>query len=274
MNNYWFNFLNQNPHYNEWWNILPQNYQIGGANDDILMNHTVVNQCVRFNCEQHRIECTFKTVNKTFAQAKNELTDMFIKLHRKMLNLINNKDQIRITFFHDDFSHGIGYPFMDKNQLQNTNLQEKFDAICQSYSTINMNSNNALTAHIIIAHLPSGSGKKRQLEHNYTTQQEYFDDYLNYITIFNDDNYCLIRAVIIAIAFIEKDKNLNKLLRHRSSLLLNKVLDVAKKCEIENVSSGINEIKKLEVFFREYQITLINNNGMLNNEPIYVGEIS
>ena len=120
--------MNQNPHFNEWWNILPQNYQVGGTNDDILMNHTVVNQCVRFNCEQHRIECSFKTVNKTFSRAKNELTEMFIKLHRKMLNLINKKDQIRITFFHDDLSHGIGYPFMDKYQLQNTNLQEKFDA--------------------------------------------------------------------------------------------------------------------------------------------------
>ena len=274
MNNYWSNFLINYPEYSQWWNILPQNYQVGGDSDDIVLDHSLVNQCVRFDCEQHRIECRFKTVNKTFAQAKNELTELFIKIHRKMLSLINNKDQIRITFFHEDFSHGIGYPFMDKNQLQNTNLQDKFDAVCQSYRTVNMNSNNALTAQIIIAHLPSGSGKKRQLEHDYSTQQDYFDDNLNYITIFNEDNFCLIRAVIIAIAYIEKDKDLNKLLRYRSTLLLNKTLDVAKKCQIENEPSGINEIKKLEVFFKDYQITLINNNGMINNEPIFVGELS
>ena len=56
--------------------------------------------------------------------------------------------------------------------------------------------------------------------------------------------------------------------------MLNKTLDVAKKCRIENEPSGINEIKKLQVFFKDYQITLINNNGMINNEPIFVGELS
>ena len=126
MQNYWNDFLQTYPEYTEWWNILPQNYQIGGQTDDIILSHTLVNQWVRFNCEQHRIECTFKPVNKSFYQATNELRDLFIKLHRKMLSLLINKDMIRITFFHDDFSHGIGYPFMDKKQLENTNLQEKF----------------------------------------------------------------------------------------------------------------------------------------------------
>ena len=208
MNNLWNNFLKNNPQYENWWNMLPQNYQSGGESDDILLDHTVVNNCVRFNCEQHRIECTFKPVNKSFSQATNDLRDLFIKLHRKMLNLINNKDRIRITFFHDEFSHGIGYPFMDKNQLLNINLQEKFESICQSYKTITMNNNNALTAHIIIAHLPAGSGKKRLLYHNYLNQQQYFDDNNNYITILNDDNYCLVRAIIIAIAHCDNDKSL------------------------------------------------------------------
>ena len=105
MNNYWSNFLNINPEYTEWLNIFPQNYQIGGSDDDIILDHTLVNQCVRFDCVQHRLECRFKTVNKTFSQARNELTELFIKIHRKMMSLINNKDQIRITFFHEDFSH-------------------------------------------------------------------------------------------------------------------------------------------------------------------------
>ena len=97
----------------------------------------------------------------SFSQATNEPRELFIKLHRKMLGLIKNNDRIRITFFHEDFSHGIGYPFMDKDQLENTNLQEKFDSICQSFRSITMNSNNALTAHIIEAHLPAESGKKK-----------------------------------------------------------------------------------------------------------------
>ena len=43
--------------------MLPQNYQVGGNSDDIILDHTLFN----FDCEQHRIECRFMTVNKTFS---------------------------------------------------------------------------------------------------------------------------------------------------------------------------------------------------------------
>ena len=137
-----------------------------------------------------------------------------------------------------------------------------------------MNNNNALTAHIIIAHLPAGSGKKRLLYHNYLNQQQYFEDNNNYITILNDDNYCLVRAIIIAIAHCDNDKNLKALLRYKSTLLTKKVLEAVIKCKIENKPSGIEELKKLEIYFKDYQITLLNINSLLNNEPLFVGELS
>ena len=187
-----------------------------------------------------------------------------------MLAMLNEKDKIRITFFHEAFDRGIGYPFMDKSQLQTLNLQEKFDSVIQSYKTINMNTNNSLTANIIIAHLPSGSGAKKR-SHPYQSQQEYFDDNSNYITFENDDNYCLIRAVIIAIANYENDPNLNKLLKYRSNLLHNKVIQVAKRCQIGDKPCGIQELKKLEVYFKEFQITLLNADSKFDSKPVYTG---
>ena len=124
------------------------------------------------------------------------------------MSLLNDQDKIRITFFHEEFSHGIGYPFMDKNQLQSQNLQAKFEAIVQSYRTIQMNTNNQLMAHLIIAHLPLGSGRKRFDNHSFSNQQEYAERSGNFITVENEDNYCLVRAVIIAIANHEKDPKL------------------------------------------------------------------
>ena len=214
----WNNILATNPQFNRWWEIMPQNYQTGGQTNDITINHLFVNQYVGFNCEQHTFECKFKPVNKTFSESFTELNQMFTNLHTKILNLLHEKDYIRLTFFHEEFKQGIGYPFMSKNQLLKENLQDKFESIIQSYKTINMNTNNSLTAHIIIAHTPSGSGNKRPSSHSFSSQQEYFERESNYITIENEDNYCLILAVIIAIAFVEKDKNLKKLTNHRSSL--------------------------------------------------------
>ena len=251
--NLWGNILSNNPQFERWWEMAPTQ-QTGGQDQDVVLRHSLVNNCVRFNCEQHTIECSFKAVDKTFSQAQHEISQMFVKIHQKMLGLLNEKDQIRITFFHEDFDRAIGYPFMGKRELQNLNLQEKFDSIIQSYKTINMNSNNSLTANIIIAHLPSGSGNKKR-SHSYQNQQEYFDDNLNYIAIENDDNYCLIRAVIVVIA----------------SLLYNKVVQVAKKCQIEDRPCGIQEIKKLEVYFKEYQITLLNSDSKFDSKPVYSG---
>ena len=112
-------------------------------------------------------------MQKTFAEAQNDINSLFKNLHIKMMTLLNDQDKIRNTFFHEEFSHSIGYPFMDKKQLQTQNLQLKFEAIVQSYRTIQMNTNNKLTAHLIIAHLPAGSGKKRIQTHSFSNQQEY-----------------------------------------------------------------------------------------------------
>ena len=66
--------------------------QTGGQDQDIVLRHSLVNNCVRFNCEQHTIECSFKAVEKTFSQAQHEISQMFVKIHQKMLGLLNEKD--------------------------------------------------------------------------------------------------------------------------------------------------------------------------------------
>ena len=96
--NIWINILSNNLQFQRWWEMEPL-YQTGGNDQDVVLRHSLVNNCARFNCEQHTIECSFKSVNKTFAQAQSEVTQMFIELHKKMLDLMIDKDKIRITFF-------------------------------------------------------------------------------------------------------------------------------------------------------------------------------
>lgn len=115
---------------------------------------------------------------------------------------------------------------MDRRTLNHTNLHETFDAVTQSYRTIEISSNNSLKAHIVVAHLPGGSG--------FSSQQDMIENDVKsrYFTIVNSDNFCGVRAVIIAKAFvdsnnknqteIEKKKNkayLNKLTREHSGIL-------------------------------------------------------
>lgn len=126
--------------------------------------------CKKFHCEQKVYNIEFKETSLTFGQAQTEINNLFVDIHIKFADLMSDKDFIRITFLHDEFDHPIGYPFMNKQTLLTTNLQETFFAVTQSYKTVSMNTNNSLKAMIVIARLPSGSG----LQIN--SQQEMIDE--------------------------------------------------------------------------------------------------
>jgi hypothetical protein len=82
---------------------------------------------------------------------------------------------------------------------------------------------------------------------------------------------CGVRAVIIAIAQESGDKKLLKTLLTRNSTLLHyKTQKTAKKCKIADNACGIPEFKKMEIYFKDYQITIIDGNGKFS-QPIFVG---
>jgi len=77
--------------------------------------------------------------------------------------------------------------------------------------------------------------------------------------------------VIIAIAQASGNKKLlDSLLVNNSTILHYKTLKVAKKCKISDKPCGIPEFKKFEIYFKDYQITVIEGNGKFS-EPIFVG---
>jgi len=152
-----------------------------------------------------------------------------------------------------------------------TNLQDTFENVIQSYSEIPMNSNNSFRANTIIAHLPSGSGGTHLIDNNYHNQQDLFGNMNSIICVPNDDNLCAIRAIIIAISAQSGSNSLLKrYMRPHSKLLRELTLKAADKCNISNNSCGIDEFKKLELYFREYQIMVIEGNGKLS-KPIFIG---
>ena len=55
--------------------------------------------------------------------------------------------------------------------------------------------------------------------------------------IYNTDNYCLIRAIIVAIAYNENDSDKSNMLqRPNNKKLMTQVLDAVKACKIQGAS--------------------------------------
>jgi len=183
------------------------------------------------------------------------------------------KDYIRIVFFHNDFDRPVGYPFMNKIQLKTTDLQSTFENVTQSYKQVQINEDNSLTASIIIAKMPSGSGgTKTKNQNNHKNQQAFFDQSKHTITVQNTDNRCLLKSIIISIAVYDGDqKKLKQLLRQNSPFLHKEAIKVSKICGVGDYPCGIQEVKKFEAYFRDYQIMIIQNDGKFIKEPVYIG---
>ncbi len=257
-----------------WWEDVSHNreLQIGGSNLFTITTETK-SRCKKFNCSQHTFNISFNDIEKSFGDAQNEIQRLFTELHDKFLNLMGPKDYIRIVFFHNEFDRPVGYPFMNKNQLETTDLQSTFENVIQSYKQVQINEDNSLTAAIIIAKMPSGgAGSKTKNQNKHKKQQDYFDDSVHTISVENTDNRCLLKSIIIAIAVYDNDKNKIKQLSKPNSLLLHKqAIKISKICGVKNYPCGLEEVKKFEAYFRDYQIMIIQNDGKFVKEPIYLG---
>lgn len=245
-----------------WWEDDYRPFQRGGNLFNIATSFQ--SHSKKFNTEQRVFNISFNSVRKTFQEAQDDIRKLFIDLHEKFLDLMGDKDYIRITFLHEDFDRGIGYPFMSKTTFTNANLLDTFENVIQSYKTIEMNNNNSLKAMVCIARLPSGTGFSPS-----DSTQNFFNKSNNIIVIENDDNLCLIYAVLTAIYFIDK----KKISRGIINQLYQKVHSIARKLKIKENSCGINELKKLEIYFKFYQLNIIDSRPNGFHEPLFVGKL-
>jgi hypothetical protein len=266
--------------------ILNENVQVGsGINFNIIQTEFKINN--KFKCQERVYKLLFDPSNKTFAELSNDINRLFNELFSRFTNNLNNLDMVRVTFFHNSFNHPISIPFVAKENLTATLIIDKFERVIQSYKTTNFNYDDSFSAIVQIAKVYSGGHKRKRLAKQqklYVKKPKVeptnsFDSTYNnkycIKTIYNSDNMCALRAILIAKAFYDKDKNRYKYLESNNTLFENMVqkcvkdlgLDTSQKCTLY-------EIAKIEMYLREYQITIIDSDGKLNKEAIYIGPIN
>ena len=286
----WRNFLIEN-NLNE--EIFLEPNQVGG-NLDLQIEERGESECILFNCKQINYNIKFSNCLKTFGEAQDEINNMFSELHQRFISKLKTKnDLIRISFSHDSFDSRVSIPFMGLEDLTRTNLQNAFDYVIQSYREITVNENNSFSADIIIAYNVSGSRKRKEnrkvrnpkkakkVKIDEYTQQDRFLNSSGIIPIYNSDNFCAIRAVIISIAYYNKNNDkknvtLNKLysqlIKNNSSLLNRQVEEIKIKYKLKDEPGGIILFQILEDNFKDYQITIYKNDGKLDKTCVFKGD--
>ena len=86
----------------------------------------------------------------------------------------------------------------------------------------------------------------------------------------NNDKYCLIRAIVIAIAYKEKIKERHVMLkRPTNKKLVAEVNKAAAACNIVKRYCTINDLIELEKYFVKYRIILLGENYVDSEKVLY-----
>ena len=121
---------------------------------------------------------------------------------------MNKKDQVRFVLRSDQLDTPISLPFMDVEQLTTERVFSQIERVIQSNQEFRLN--DTVTVDIIHVVTPQGSGKSR-VKRTTLNIREYLKKKNSIITINNKDDFCLARALAVAIARIENDPKYNQI---------------------------------------------------------------
>ena len=261
-------------------NTLSRNDGSNGATPKKYNVEKIIrNESKKFDCEQTSYKISFPSMFDTFEESMNELIAIFKDLHVEFVEPLKPNEVIRIVFSHSSFPGPVNIDFMTKEDLTQVTFFSFFEHILQSYKTIAINKDNSFYVNIIIAHLPFGMRKRKNIikkqpiyEKKKKFRLNYFPNHQSFcsnqsgiINITNSDNLCGIRAILIAKAYEQKEciPKADKLEAQIDQLFENCKLDRDK---IIKYGLSIQDFREIEHFLKSYQITIFRNDGKLDKD--------
>ena len=205
---------------------------------------------------------------RSFGEAVDGMKLLFEQLHTDFVQGVAKSDKVKLVFDHDMFKQPIWFPFLSPADITPDLIQHTFERIVQSYklNSETQQSKNKFTAKVVIVHMPSGSGPT-----NMSSSMSPFDQFLHNTpsikVVYNKDTLCLLRAVIIAKAFHNKDKAARNLHARPNSAEMKKQLhQLSQATKIVRGPCGIEDIKTIEEHLHDYQIMVVDGNCQFNRQ--------
>ena len=180
---------------------------------------------------------------------------------------MNEKDQVRFVLRSDQLDTPISLPFMDAEQLTPERVFSQVERVIQSNRDFRLN--DTVTIDIIHVEAPQGSGRSKRTTLNV---REYLHKKGSVITIQNNDNLCLARALVVAIAKIEKDPNYKTLIKSRSGTQQMKAMDLHHAANVPFGPCGLPEVDLFQKYLTNYEINIVSGNH--NDSIIYPSKTS
>ena len=191
------------------------------------------------------------------------LKQMFHSIIQNITEDIAAGDLIRVVLDNPQLDFPIVLPFMKKSQLTVDRLLSEIERVLQSYEQFVLD--ETLTIELVHVHVVTGSGYRMKPVVDISQMVEKKQ---SIIQIKNKDKLCCARALVTAIARIEKHPQWNSI-RQGRGIQRELATNLHKKAGIPLEDCGIEEIKKFQSVLLDYQIHVISKEHF--NAIVYRG---
>ena len=208
---------------------------------------TATDHTIRFNTVLSELDLieSYERTQAIFEHLLNDVT-------RDM----NKKDQVRFVLRSDQLDTPISLPFMDVEQLTPERVFSQIERVIQSNRDFRLN--DTVTVDIIHVEAPQGSGRSKRTTLNI---REYLHKKGSVITINNnDDNLCLARALVVAVARIEKDPKYKILINSRKGAQQMKAMELHRAANVPFGPCGLPEVDLFQKYLTNYEINIVSGN--------------
>ena len=174
------------------------------------------------------------------------------------------KDQVRFILRSEQLDTPTSLPFLPVERLTTERVFSQIERVIQSNQEFRLN--DTVTIDIIHVVAPEGSGKSK-IKRTILNIREYLKKKGSVIRINNTDNFCLARALVVAIARIEKDPKYDQIRHSNRPVQLERALDLHEAANVPLGLCGMHEVKLFQQYLSNYQIIVVS--GDHNNSIIY-----
>ena len=177
---------------------------------------------------------------------------------------MDKKDQVRFVLRSEQLDTPISLPFLPVEQLTTERVFSQIERVIQSNQEFRLN--DTVTVDIIHVETPRGSGKSR-LKRTTLNIREYLKKKGSIITMNNNDNLCLARSLVVAVAKIENDPKYDQIRKSNRPVQLERALQLHRAGNVPLGPCGMEEVKLFQNYLSNYQIIVVS--GDHNHSIIY-----
>ena len=223
----------------------------------------------KYNSKKFQMTATDHTIRFTNVVSDLDLIESYErtqKIFDQLLNDVtegmNERDQVRFVLRSDQLDTPISIPFIPLIQLTPERVFSQIERVVQSNRDFRLN--DTVTVDIIHVEAPQGSGRSKR---TILDIREYLHKKRSIVTIKNNDNLCLARALVTAIAKIEKAPNYRNMIRTGNKIQEKEAKKLHAAANVPLGPCGIPEVKMFQKYLTKYEINIVSGNH--DNSIIY-----